>query len=130
MDTEEDIWAEDYIDEEVEALVAPDVRRPQPSDIDPDSPAALYGALEDFTRPAKRVRYRDPPKGNTKRGDAATKRTATVALAQAKGRTEPDQWREELAAGDRGKAIGTLSNTSLTHDSGHGFGPADQPRYE
>lgn len=124
MTDDEDIWAEDYVDDDdVEAQVATEP---------PVGPAEMYEALNPLTpvNPARRLRYRDPPKGNTKRSDAAAARTAALAQAQAKDRTEKDEWREQMDAGDRSAAIGTLSSSGLTHNAGHGFGPADQPRYD
>lgn len=66
----------------------------------------------------------DAKRGNTKAGDARLTRDQIVREAQGKERTEPEPWREEISAGDRSKAVATLSSRRHTHNSGSGFGLA------
>lgn len=80
------------------------------------------------TGPRARIRRKlrrwEPPKGNVKTGDLAAARTSNIERATMKARPEPDEWREQLAAGDRSKAISSLASPKLTHNSGSGFGLA------
>jgi hypothetical protein len=80
--------------------------------------------------PFKRLRRREPPKGNTKTGDAPAARNVVIARAQGKERQEPDQWREDLKAGDRGKVISELTSRKITHNAASGFGLANSRWWE
>ncbi len=83
-------------------------------------------------RMSKKMRKRErrrarEHKGNTKVADIATARDQVVAEAQGQATfTGPDseEWRTELGAGNRGKAIAALTSDKLTHNAGSGFGLA------
>ena len=81
----------------------------------------------------KRTRVRVAPRrrheGNTKVSEAPAKRTAVLAEATGKAIRNPDDWREELAAGSRDKAVAAIPQ-GLTHNSGSGFGIAGTQWWE
>lgn len=94
------------------------------------------GALESNKQRRKRVKRQatEPgsvaPKGNTKIGDARVKRGTTISEAQGRatftepGAADENDWRDDMAVGERGKAASKLSSGRLTHNSGSGFGLA------
>lgn len=63
-------------------------------------------------------------KGNTKAGDASMKRDQVMREAKGTVMKDPDEWRDQLGQGDRGKAGAALYSTELTHNAGSGFGLA------
>lgn len=88
-------------------------------------------ALEEAAAKRRRARaVPERPKGNTSREEAPAARARLMAEATGRAHREPDAWREQLAAGDKGKAVATLTSRRLTHNAGTGFGLAGQPRYD
>jgi hypothetical protein len=68
-----------------------------------------------------------PHKGNTKTANLAEARSANIADAQGKTTfADPgaDDWRQDLANKQHGKAAAKLTSGKLTHNSGSGFGLA------
>jgi hypothetical protein len=64
-------------------------------------------------------------KGNTKTPDAPQARQAAIREATGRGMVPPvADWREQLAAGETGKAASSLTDGGLTHNAGSGFGLA------
>jgi hypothetical protein len=77
--------------------------------------------------PFKPPRRERKLKGNTKMVDAQQARAATMRDAQGIGEVPvASDWREQLAAGDKGKAISSLTDGGLTHNAGSGFGLAQR----
>jgi hypothetical protein len=61
-------------------------------------------------------------RGNVKENDAAEARTAILAKATGRAHEELDEWRQQLALGQRDRAAATLS--ARRSGSGNGFGLA------
>jgi hypothetical protein len=104
---EVDVWADDY-DPEIEGVPAP---------------------------PRRTVRHPHRPpvvehKTNTKTADADRVRGEVMREAQGKTKPEPDEWRQHLAAGERGKAISGLLDGGVTHNADSGFGLAGAKWWE
>lgn len=85
---------------------------------------AVTAARKGFLR--RRRKGSEPPKGNTKTTDARATRDSVIRQAQGRDRKEPEQWREDLKAGERGKAQAALASKSFTHNAGSGFGLAQR----
>jgi hypothetical protein len=100
--------------------------------IGPDgSPQTRVLAESRAERKARRFRGKggsDPGRrGNTKTADLPAARSRNVAEAQGKTTfTDPggEDWRDQLANKERGKAASTLTSGKMTHNSGSGFGLA------
>lgn len=113
----DDLW-DDEDDDEPLPVIAADGPLASPAPSVDDLAASGPGA------PIPPPRRGDGPKGNVKRADAAAARMMTTSEAQGRTMREADQWREELAAGERGKAASSLAGKRHTHNSGSGFGLA------
>lgn len=74
--------------------------------------------------------YRRNLKGNTKTALAPAARTEVIAAATGRTTPQPEDWREQLGQGERGKAIGALTRSSHTHNSDSGFGAAMRPWWD
>jgi hypothetical protein len=72
----------------------------------------------------KRRRPRQRPPTNTAVGDVRFARDATIREATGETRPEPDEWREQQAAGERSKAVASLASRRPTHNADSGFGLA------
>jgi hypothetical protein len=64
------------------------------------------------------------PRGNTRTGDAEGARRRSIAEATGQATPATAEWREDLAEGNRDRAVGKLSRKGKTHNSGSGFGLA------
>jgi hypothetical protein len=113
-------------DEELEEFVYDD---------DDDEPLPVISADGPVLSPGrpKRQRVRIAPRrrheGNTKVAEAPQKRAAVLAEAKGQGLRAPDEWREELAAGSRDKAVAAIPQ-GLTHGASSGFGIAGNQWWE
>lgn len=79
-----------------------------------------------------RLTRRLTPNGNTKTVDASTRRGEVTRAAMAGGKPsggDGQDWRNELAEGQRGKAASAVSQRRSSHNSGSGFGVA-RPGYD
>lgn len=108
----------------------PDLTEGDESVWGPNATPADAGATvwdEDKPRPARNTPQllRRKHKGNVKAADQEMARQQATNAATGKTPDPPnDEWREQLAVGERGKAISQLTDTELTHNSGSGFGLA------
>lgn len=75
-------------------------------------------------RPFRTLRSRMRPRGNTKLADAPQARERVLKEATGRAEKQPEQWRQELALGNREAAASTLSAKGKTHNAGSGFGLA------
>lgn len=91
-------------------------------DVD-DSPADPIATVTEMVPGETKRKRVKPPNGNTKRMNAREARRQAMREAQGRGPAAPQEWRDELAAGNRGKAAALLSKGG-NHNSGSGFGLA------
>src|ERR1700675_3142381 len=77
----------------------------------------------DLTLPRRRRRGQPwSPRGGTKVSNLSEARKAALNDATGRGRAEPDQWREEMGMGDRGRAASSLESGGRNRGSSGGFG--------
>lgn len=60
--------------------------------------------------------------GNVKADAAPMARQDAIKEATGRGPKRTDEWREELAQGERGRAVAALSRRGMTHNADRGFG--------
>lgn len=113
----DEVWDDSDEDDDEALPVIPAGQQAPP----PPDPAAL--AESGPAAPIALTRRREP-KGNVKAGDAAYARAMNLAEATGRARPEPDDWREQLEAGEKSTATATLSSRRPTHNAGSGFGLA------
>ncbi len=117
LEDADDLWDDEDDDEPLPVI-------DQAGIVSPPTPDAESLADSGPGAPIPPPRRGDGPKGNVKRADAAAARLTTTSEAQGRTMREADEWREQLAAGERGKAASSLAGKRHTHNSGSGFGLA------
>lgn len=121
-----DVWDEAFEEGDVEPPtdLPATGRVPAPTEPDPWY-IANSGATSPIASVARAIR-RPPPKGNTPRADLAGARAMNLRDAQGITTiTSPDDdWRQDLAEGNKNTARSKLTSMDLTHNAHTGFGLA------